>query len=573
MGVVNVTPDSFSDGGRYLDARRRDRARARARARGRRDPRHRRRVDPARRRPGGRGRGAAPGDAGDRGSGGRRLARPRSRSTPPRAGSRPAALAAGATLVNDVTAFRAIREIADVVAQRRRRLLPDAHARRPPHDAGRPALRRRRDRGQGVPRGAAGVRRSQRDREERIMLDPGIGFGKTVAHNLELLRRLDELVALGRPLVIGTSRKSFLGKITGREVDDRIAANDRHQRARLRARSARVPRARRGSGPRRARGDGCYGHRAMADDPTSSTTYDDDDDDEGHPEPEVTIEISGLSLFTHVGVTAAEREMGQRLLLDLRHRRRRLRRDRHRPDRGHGRLRARSATSSTWSPSSAPTRRSSGCARRSPTGCSSSTTRTRCGSRPPSPSRRSRCPSPRCRSRSGARPNERPSRPGYLGLGSNVGDRRGHLERAVGGAAGARRDGARLLLGVRDRAGRRWCSTSASSSTPASAIETEHDPERAARRVQGRSSATLGPRGRAACATGRARSTSTCCCSGRSSTRSERLTLPHPEVSSRRLRARAAARARPGPDAARRAARWPTRSRRSPKGQAVRRVG
>jgi dihydropteroate synthase len=60
--------------------------------------------------------------------------------------------------------------------------------------------------------------------EEKIMLDPGIGFGKTVAHNLELLRRLGELVELGRPVVIGTSRKSFLGKITGREVDDRIAA-------------------------------------------------------------------------------------------------------------------------------------------------------------------------------------------------------------------------------------------------------------------------------------------------------------------------------------------------------------
>jgi len=59
--------------------------------------------------------------------------------------------------------------------------------------------------------------------EERIMLDPGIGFGKTVDHNLELLRRLDELVALGRPLVIGTSRKSFLGRITGRDVDERLA--------------------------------------------------------------------------------------------------------------------------------------------------------------------------------------------------------------------------------------------------------------------------------------------------------------------------------------------------------------
>ena len=51
--------------------------------------------------------------------------------------------------------------------------------------------------------------------EERVWLDPGIGFGKTVEHNLELLRRLDEIVAIGRPVVIGTSRKSFLGKLAG----------------------------------------------------------------------------------------------------------------------------------------------------------------------------------------------------------------------------------------------------------------------------------------------------------------------------------------------------------------------
>jgi dihydropteroate synthase len=60
-------------------------------------------------------------------------------------------------------------------------------------------------------------------REERIQLDPGIGFGKTLEHNLELLRRLDELVALGRPLVVGTSRKSFLGRLTGRDVTERVA--------------------------------------------------------------------------------------------------------------------------------------------------------------------------------------------------------------------------------------------------------------------------------------------------------------------------------------------------------------
>jgi dihydropteroate synthase len=58
--------------------------------------------------------------------------------------------------------------------------------------------------------------------EERIWLDPGIGFGKTLEHNLELLRRLEELREMGRPLVIGTSRKSFLGKIDGSDVNDRI---------------------------------------------------------------------------------------------------------------------------------------------------------------------------------------------------------------------------------------------------------------------------------------------------------------------------------------------------------------
>jgi dihydroneopterin aldolase len=55
-----------------------------------------------------------------------------------------------------------------------------------------------------------------------------------------------------------------------------------------------------------------------ADDEFDDVDADDEEDGEGHPEPEVTIEITGLSLFTHVGVTAAEREVGQRLLLDLR---------------------------------------------------------------------------------------------------------------------------------------------------------------------------------------------------------------------------------------------------------------
>jgi dihydropteroate synthase len=51
--------------------------------------------------------------------------------------------------------------------------------------------------------------------EDRICLDPGIGFGKTVEHNIELLRRLDVLLALGRPVLVGFSRKSSLGKLVG----------------------------------------------------------------------------------------------------------------------------------------------------------------------------------------------------------------------------------------------------------------------------------------------------------------------------------------------------------------------
>jgi dihydropteroate synthase len=58
--------------------------------------------------------------------------------------------------------------------------------------------------------------------EERVWLDPGIGFGKNLDHNLELLRRLGELHELGRPLVVGASRKSFIGKIDGSAVGDRL---------------------------------------------------------------------------------------------------------------------------------------------------------------------------------------------------------------------------------------------------------------------------------------------------------------------------------------------------------------
>ena len=134
-----------------------------------------------------------------------------------------AALDAGASYVNDVTAFRAEPELAELVAAR------DVDCCLM-HMLGEPRTM------QSAPRYgdvvaevcafleervqfalAAGVRR------ERIMIDPGIGFGKTVEHNLTLLARLDELAVLGLPIVIGTSRKSFLGRITGRDEPDRLA--------------------------------------------------------------------------------------------------------------------------------------------------------------------------------------------------------------------------------------------------------------------------------------------------------------------------------------------------------------
>ena len=57
---------------------------------------------------------------------------------------------------------------------------------------------------------------------ERVILDPGLGFGKTAAHNVEVLRRLDELRVLGQPLLVGPSRKGFLGKLFGQEGPDRL---------------------------------------------------------------------------------------------------------------------------------------------------------------------------------------------------------------------------------------------------------------------------------------------------------------------------------------------------------------
>jgi dihydropteroate synthase len=60
---------------------------------------------------------------------------------------------------------------------------------------------------------------------ERIVVDPGIGFGKSLAHNLDLLRNLGEITALAFPVLVGVSRKSMIGAITGRDVDARLAGS------------------------------------------------------------------------------------------------------------------------------------------------------------------------------------------------------------------------------------------------------------------------------------------------------------------------------------------------------------
>ncbi len=222
MGVVNVTPDSFSDGGRFLDP-------GAAVAQGLRlagegaailD------IGGESTRP-----GAAPVSAADE------LARVlpvikglTDAGTPAqisidtsKAEVARVALDAGATMVNDVTALRD-PEMAGVVAQAGADLCLM-------HMLGDPRTM------QADPNTTTSLPRSRRSwpsayrtpwptasRRERIMLDPGIGFGKTVDPQPGAVARLRELVELGRPVVIGTSRKSFLGRLTGRPVDDRVAA-------------------------------------------------------------------------------------------------------------------------------------------------------------------------------------------------------------------------------------------------------------------------------------------------------------------------------------------------------------
>jgi dihydropteroate synthase len=129
-----------------------------------------------------------------------------------------AAIAAGAQLVNDVSALRADPAMAELVAGSGVQCCLM-------HMRGEPRTLQRDPRyGDVVDEVKAFLEERLRFavaagiEEQRILLDPGIGFGKTAAHNLELLRRLQELRELGRPLVLGTSRKAFLGALGARAL-------------------------------------------------------------------------------------------------------------------------------------------------------------------------------------------------------------------------------------------------------------------------------------------------------------------------------------------------------------------
>jgi dihydropteroate synthase len=211
MGVVNVTPDSFSDGGVNFDPGEAAASARRMLAEGAAI------VDVG-------GESTRPGAEGV--SADEELRRvvpvldalggevPVSIDTS-KAGVARRALELGAELVNDVTALRGDPELAGVVADSGAYLCLM-------HMQGEPRTMQLEPRYDDVVSEVAAFLEQRLSAavaagisEDRVCLDPGIGFGKTVEHNFELIRRLGELTALGRPVVVGVSRKSSLGKLLG----------------------------------------------------------------------------------------------------------------------------------------------------------------------------------------------------------------------------------------------------------------------------------------------------------------------------------------------------------------------
>lgn len=132
------------------------------------------------------------------------------------------ALKLGADIINDVSALRFDPELAALVAAEGAALVL-MHMRASP--ASMQQIEPSRDILREIESGlAAAVQEARRAgvAPDRIILDPGIGFGKTLEQNLEIINRLDHFLGLGYPMMIGTSRKSFIGRITGRPAADRL---------------------------------------------------------------------------------------------------------------------------------------------------------------------------------------------------------------------------------------------------------------------------------------------------------------------------------------------------------------
>jgi dihydropteroate synthase len=231
MGVLNVTPDSFSDGGLFLDEQAAIEHGLRLVEQGA----HILDVGGESTRPGAEPvsleeelRRVVPAVEGLAGAMRSMPAPPQLSIDTSKAAVARAALAAGATLVNDVSALRADPDMAGVVASSG----ADCCLM---HMLGEPRTMQRGVGGSSYEDVVDDVKAFLQERlafavdagiaPERILLDPGIGFGKTVEHNLALLRRLEEIVALGRPVVIGTSRKSFLGGAPAERLPGTIATN------------------------------------------------------------------------------------------------------------------------------------------------------------------------------------------------------------------------------------------------------------------------------------------------------------------------------------------------------------
>jgi len=221
MGIVNVTPDSFSDGGRYFDA-------GAAIAHGEelvQDGADVLDVGGESTRPGAEPvsaeeelRRVEPVVAG--------LAETATVSIDTsKAAVAAAAIDAGASIVNDVTALGGDPEMAALCADRGVGVVLMHMPGDPRTMQDDPLYEDVVDDVKAFLAGRLEFAMSQGIAEDKIWLDPGIGFGKTLEHNLELLRRLGELHGLGRPVVVGTSRKSFIGKIDGSEVEERIGGS------------------------------------------------------------------------------------------------------------------------------------------------------------------------------------------------------------------------------------------------------------------------------------------------------------------------------------------------------------